>query len=731
MNKNLIINIVSLLLLLLISISNFSQESQNALVPITRESDFETKKAHIKFIFDLLKTEQDSAYLLMMDFQSKIKAEEKEIFIRFKNIVATYYWDIGEFDTAAIIYAQNIDTAEKYQIIDQKINAMSNLGAILNVMGQPDSAYFYLKQSLPLAIEQKDDSKIAKIRFDLGNYYKKKGFYHLALEQLQLAEEYYNEAEDSPLIVYVYNTLGTLYTALGEPEKAKYYFHKAIKIDLARDDVYLLHDLYNNLGVCLWKLEDNFDSARYYMLECYNISLRYNSPNHQLVYLLNLGGMESKAGNFAASYNYLSKAEKLESQVNNPYKLSALYVNLGTYHYFQKHYTKAREYYLKGIPLAESIDAYDNLYTAYHNLFQLDSTTAQYLSAIKHSQMALVYYDSLNNIEKRKNVAELEIIHEKEQTEQANKLLKEQNDLQSQVIQVQRKINIMIGIGLFFFFVFSILLMLSRKKIQDSKSITEKKNTEINQKNALIEEKNKDLQLQKTKLEELNQTKDKFFAIIAHDLRSPFSSLLGLLDILETDFNDLEDSKKIEIIGKLANSGRNTYNMLLNLLDWARSQRGHIQAEIIPVQIDEIVESAKVFLSHRIEDKQHHVDVKLQDSLKVMADKNLLLTIMINILNNAIKFTNREGKIMIESLVKDGITQISISDNGVGIAPEKLSQLFRISDKESSKGTEDELGTGLGLILANEFALLMNAQIIAESEVGKGSVFHIKIPSAG
>lgn len=728
MNNLNIGKILLIAFLSLISSHVFSTKESESIDDISIDSDQEAKKEYVAMMYDLLRRNQDSAFQLIKDFESKIKPEEKEVLIRYRNVAATYYWNIGRLDTAALLYVQNIDTADKYQIWDRKINSMSNLGAILNVMGQVDSAYHYLLEALPLAMDNQDTSMLSKIRFDLGNYYKNKGYYHLALDELLQAKDYYERHKESIIIVYTYNSLGTLYTALEEPDKAKFYLQTAIKMDSARDDVFLLHDLYNNLGVTLWKLNHKLDSARFYLKKAYDISLQYNSPAHQLVYLLNLGGLESEAGNLQASFEYLSSAEKLEPLVDNPYKLSALYINLGSYYSKKKTYTLSHKYYHKGIQKAKSIPAFDNLINAYRGLAYIDSLQANYLEVLKYYKMIDALNDSLQNTEMKNRIAELEIIHKTEQKEQQNHLLKEQNYLQSQLIQFQRNINVLIGFALFLFFIFLVLLLSNRKKLQEAKKLTDIKNAEIIEKNQLIEIKNSNLQLQKNELEELNQTKDKFFTIIAHDLKNPFNSLLGLLDILESDFDDIEDTRKIEIIKKLANSGRNTYNMLLNLLDWARSQRGSIKANIEVLNLYDIVNSAKVFLAHRISDKEHQVNINMDDSIQVMADKNLLQTIIINVLNNAVKFTERGGSINIETEEIDTKIRVSIRDNGIGMPNEKLQSLFEISSKSSSRGTDNEIGTGLGLILAKEFAGLMNANIYAESEVGEGSVFYVEVP---
>ena len=717
-------------LLFFIVTSVFSQKHESITFELTVNSDKETKKEHLSAIFDLISQNQDSALRMLMDFKDKIKSEEKEISIRYQSVLAFYYWNTNRLDTAAMLYAENIDTAEKYQLLDRKINAMSNLGAILNVMGWYDSAYFYLNKSLPLAIELGDSSIVSKIRFDIGNYFKNKAYYHLALEQLLLSKEYYDRHSETPILVYNLNSLGTLYSALEDSKKAKYYFHSAIKMDSARDDVFLLHDIFNNLGVCLWKLDQEYDSARYYLQKSYDINLQYHSSEHQLVNLLNLGGLESDVGNLQSSLAYLLKAEKLKYQVDNPYKISALYINLGAIYTKRKEYKKASRYYQDGLQLAESIGAIDNMKTAYSGFSTLDSLQGNYLSVLKTNQIIAQLNDSIHSLEVNKKIAELEIIYQTKEKEKENNLLQNQNLLQSKVIHTQKIINYLVGFGSLLLLLYTALLLFNRKKLKLAKKQTEEKNREIVNQNIIIEEKNQFLEEQAVELTDLNITKDKFFAIIAHDLKNPFSSLLGLLDILESDFNSLPDSKKLEIIQNLTKSGRNTYNMLVNLLDWARSQNGRIEAKTEVLQLFKVVNAALVFLNPRIKDKEHQVIMDFDPAIQVWADEHLLLTVCINIINNALKFTKRRGTIEIGAKPLGERLVISIRDNGVGMTQEHLKDLFKTSSKLSTRGTEDERGTGLGLILAKEFVALMNGTIRAESETGKGSTFYIELPKA-
>jgi len=256
------------------------------------------------------------------------------------------------------------------------------------------------------------------------------------------------------------------------------------------------------------------------------------------------------------------------------------------------------------------------------------------------------------------------------------------------------------------------------------RDITDKVNTENN----LIES--------ERKLRELNATKDKFFSIIGHDLRSPFNTMLGFAKLLITNFDSFNVQKQKKFLGILTNDLENTYNLLENLLLWARTQRGTIdfypEKENLYLLTGETVE----LLRQSAADKAIFLINQIPEDIYVNADKNMLLSILRNLISNAIKFTPKEGTVKIgvktRHVIETGhtlsLTEIYVKDNGVGMANEKQVQLFEISENISTKGTEDETGTGLGLILCKEFVEKHGGQIRVESKVGKGSEFIFTVP---
>ncbi len=226
----------------------------------------------------------------------------------------------------------------------------------------------------------------------------------------------------------------------------------------------------------------------------------------------------------------------------------------------------------------------------------------------------------------------------------------------------------------------------------------------------------------------INTTKDKFFAIIAHDLRSPFSSILGYSKLLIDDYDNLTDIQKKKFIIEMGISTKNSYQLLDNLLLWARSQRDGIEINrtklnlrtLIGEAIDPYISAARM--------KNITVDIKTNDTITAYADTFTILTTISNLFNNAVKFTPINGEIIIDAKTTGDEVNIFIIDNGIGIDEEKLTKLFLIEEDISTPGTNSEKGTGLGLILCKEFVEINGGSIWIHSVTGQGTTVTFTLP---
>lgn len=229
-------------------------------------------------------------------------------------------------------------------------------------------------------------------------------------------------------------------------------------------------------------------------------------------------------------------------------------------------------------------------------------------------------------------------------------------------------------------------------------------------------------------LKATNASKDKFFSIIAHDLKSPFLGLLGFSNVLSKSLDELTHDEIKKYAGYINKATRNIYELIEQLLAWSRLQTGRI--EFIPksVNLKEICENTIGVLINNARSKNIELHNEIGDNCMITADENMLRSILHNLMSNAIKFSNKGGTVKVSTKESEGYLAISISDNGVGIKSKDMSKLFRLDEQISTKGTAGEEGTGLGLVLCKEMVAKHNGEIFAESEAGKGSTFTFKLP---
>ncbi|MBI9034595.1 MAG: CHASE domain-containing protein [Bacteroidales bacterium] len=252
----------------------------------------------------------------------------------------------------------------------------------------------------------------------------------------------------------------------------------------------------------------------------------------------------------------------------------------------------------------------------------------------------------------------------------------------------------------------------------------------------ITEKRNKQLQLEKSeqKLSELNQMKDRFFSIIAHDLRSPLSTQKSIIDFMLEDYQQMDSEQQYELLQTVQNSSTHLYNLLESLLSWAMTQTDQIKVKMEPIQLYSHFEDLISQFSMDARMKDIVLYNELDTDARVIADPNLTGTILRNLLSNAIKFTERKGEVRIISeqiQIQDVYHQkISVTDTGKGFDPKRMEYLFRIDKTESTPGTENERGSGLGLILCQEFAKKQGSEITVANNTSKGSIFSFILPCA-
>ena len=533
----------------------------------------------------------------------------------------------------------------------------------------------------------------------------------------------------------------------------------------------------NNIGM-IYIYQEKFEKALDYLQKARKIGEEIGDKIGLSLSLNNIGNTYLKQGNYSLSLEYYQKSLKIKEELNNKRGIAGSYHNIGKNYKFQENYPKAEEYLQKSLKISieqeiRSIEArnytvlaevylrqnrtkkaYNYSKKAYilsteigESNFQKESSKilalscealGSYKEAYKYHVIYTKMNDSIYNEKNLKKIANLEYQYKYEKEKRIDELEQQkQDEIRAEAERRQKKIrNFFISGFIFMILLAALISIILRNKhkanyiLSKQKTLIEHKNEELFQRNEEIHSQSEELIIKNKKLKELNATKDKFFSIIAHDLKNPFNTLLGFSELLLKNFKDYDQKQQFKFLNIINLSAKKNFNLLEKLLSWARSQTGSI--DFLPEKINLITLLNEIISlkTETAESKDIILSTNIETDLCINADKNMLSTILRNLISNAIKFTPQNGEISINAKAVNNsqYIQISVKDNGVGISEERQSKLFNTSESITTKDTENKTGTGLGLILCKEFTEKHGGKIWVESKKGKGSEFIFTIP---
>ncbi|QQS35427.1 MAG: PAS domain-containing protein [Ignavibacteriales bacterium] len=284
--------------------------------------------------------------------------------------------------------------------------------------------------------------------------------------------------------------------------------------------------------------------------------------------------------------------------------------------------------------------------------------------------------------------------------------------------------------------IFGIVLDITDRKTNDEKLgkylFELKRNKELLEDKALeLSSLNEQLKSATEELRRTNDAKDKFFSILAHDLRSPFHGLLGFSNMLVAEFDNLSDTEKKNMAERINLSAHYMFKLIENLLEWSRLQSGRMEINPIKTELREVVLYSINLLSNSAVAKQIVIVNNVPENIIAFADTNMLNSVLENLLSNAIKFSKRNSEVIINTTMLNNFVEISVNDSGVGIKKSDIEKLFKIDSHHSTTGTEEERGTGLGLIICKEMIEKLGGSLKVASRENEGSTFSFTIPLAG
>ncbi|MDW3192355.1 MAG: tetratricopeptide repeat protein [Cytophagales bacterium] len=557
----------------------------------------------------------------------------------------------------------------------------------------------YSQKLIEVAGRLSSQTDLWKGYYSLGQGYTLSGNLEQAIESYFQAIKIAENLNYEDGLGQVYSNLGDVYSDNGNHLNAISYYQKAFGIlSRSNDSIHIAATL-ANLGYELYRVEMLDSSLLYHKMA----SVMFDSINYEtgVLYCLgNIGLVYAKMGEHAQAEQNMQDAVTGLREYEDYYAISDFEKEIADIYRQRKDYKQALQYARGSLEVSEEKGLKVQARDASYKLYEIYMDTGDYGPAIQNLNKYYAYRDSITNAENIQRMADLRTEFEVGQKQAEVDLLTAEGE-------TQRVVRISLIAGLAFVVVFAL--------IQYRNNIQKKKTNRI-------------LNDQKTKLEELNQTKDRFFSIISHDLRGPVNAFHGVSRMIKFFVQQKQMGQLEELAEDIDQSVDRLSSLLDNLLNWAVQQQGNFPYVPEKLDIHAIADDLVKTFSTMATSKNIALVAEVEEGTEAWADRNTTMTIIRNLVSNALKFTPHEGEVKIKADVDDESILIQVLDNGVGIPAEKLNDLFKLQAKKSTWGTDGEKGLGLGLQLVYDFVALNKGKINVESTPDQGTTFSVWLP---
>ena len=590
-----------------------------------------------------------------------------------------------------------------------------------------DSARHYLDMSIALVDSLEEPVWYADYYNNIGIIENSIGNFEKSFDGFVKANTIYAALGDDEGVVVTNHNIGGIYELLNMDDKALELYNETLIYYRENDDNDGISGIQNNIGEIYYGNQE-YDLALTQYLQALEYAQKLDDNSSTAIPLHNIGRTYQKLGDYSKGVDYLNQSLEINTRIEDLEGLAYDYYELGEVYKSFMNYALAEKNYLSSLEYARDLSIKTVIADNLGALGELYRQMGQYEEALDYQQSYAAFKDSVFNEEKVESMTKMQFGFEIEKKEKQIELLKLQNE--STVLRNEQNniflILTIIAMGLLGVVAFILVKQNNLKKIANDQ--LRELNEKVYEQNNNLTHYNERLKYSQTQLSELNATKDKFFSIISHDLRSPLNSLSGLLQILMKNTEVFTIEELIQYGQKINESVINLTNLLENLLQWSNAQMGKVEFSPDKLNIYDEVSFIIGLYQIAIEQKKIEVSLDFDKSMTVLADKNMFNFIIRNLLSNALKFTMKQGKVCIGATTEENDIKIYIEDNGVGISKENIQKLFAINHHYTTLGTEKEKGTGLGLLLINEFVKKHSGTITVKSELEKGTRFEIFFP---
>jgi len=681
------------------------------------------------------------------------------------NIYVRQFIFISFMFCVSLLHAQQINQDSITNILHsatdkEKINILNN-SANQFKYNNPDIALEYAKQAIELSkkigdpeLQARNETLAAGILFNGGNFNKSKDYYTSAytyfsntknektkveilnsLSSINYAQgnltaavegylnvlRYYEDLNDNAGMLNVLGSLATLYTKQNNFSKAIEYNLRAIRIYEESSDKLRTLVSYDNIGN-IYLHQGNYPKAKEYFSKSLKLYTEINNKAGKGYTLNQLGDIEMKLNNYDEALNLYNRSFSIAEELKMQPLIVSDLNDLGEVYFNLRRYDAAIKCYTRAINISKNVGMKIELDNAYKGLSIVYKITNELDKSKTYHALSSEIRDSLFNDSIMKLNADISLRFEAEKKQHQIELMsKEQTLKDSDLLRERliRNISVVAFIILLIVIFFLIFFFVQNKKI--AVNLEKQKNE--------LEKKNKEIMEQTEKLNQLNAVKDRFFSIISHDLRNNLSTMKLYFDLISHP--EYRESDYKEVTKSISHSVENTIDLLENLLIWASAQIKGVPIHIQKINIHSLTQENVNLLHNAAFEKEIELINEIAEDITAYGDMDVIRLVLRNLIANAIKFTRKNGLIKISAGIENEVCKITVSDNGVGISRESIDRLFNQFLNPTTKGTGNEKGTGLGLILCKDFVERNNGKIWVESEEGVGSKFIFTLPAKG
>jgi signal transduction histidine kinase len=533
----------------------------------------------------------------------------------------------------------------------------------------------------------------------LGLVYYRIGLFDKAME-IQMEALYLSEKMDfKQQIAWVYNNLGNIYTKQRKYDEAVLNYQKSLLVKEMLSDRDGIATTYKNISYLNFE-KKNYDTSMHYAQKGLHLASLENDTRTYSLLLSILGENFLAKNNPDSAAWYFREALQYQHGVNSIYDLPKTYNGLGWLYFKKKDFHESAQTFEKAISECDKIGVSYEKVESLKGLSECAYNLGDYKKAVDYYRKSSALYDSLFNAEVQAKISNFENIYKFEKKENELILLTKEKQIQDQKITSLIIILLITIIFVIILILLSLLLYRNRTK----------------------------LKRQSEELRIANQTKDKLFSIIAHDLRNQIGVILSSSEVLTDDDKIIPEKLKNDFARSIKNEANNTYILLENLLSWAQNQENNIELTPEEYFISRVIEENLNLLSTKAKNKSIELISEVKYGLKLFFDVNTITMVIRNLLINAIKFTKEGGRIVVTSGEEQDFVSIHVTDNGVGMDEETLTKLLKRDSNITKKGTAGEKGIGLGLQICRDFVEKNGGKLMVKSELGKGTEIIFTLP---